>query len=141
MSSCDRSSIDSGVMNRLYAFAVMLLLAACSSVTPPEERAMQAAQESYDHLLAGRYEQFLAGRAFADSLPDNYREQLLVAYKQFMHQQEAAHGAIQRAEAVRARIDTTLQLVQVFFVLNYADSTQEEIVVPMIEQDGQWKMK
>ena len=40
-----------------------------------------------------------------------------------------------------AGFDSTQQYVQVFLNLNYADSTQEEIVVAMVERAGEWKMK
>jgi hypothetical protein len=43
--------------------------------------------------------------------------------------------------ASRATMDSTLQLMQVFLLVNYADSMQEEIVVPMVERNGKWKMK
>jgi len=31
--------------------------------------------------------------------------------------------------------------MQVFLMLNYADSLHEEIVVPMVMRNGEWKMK
>ena len=43
--------------------------------------------------------------------------------------------------APRAQMDSTLQQMQVFLILQYADSTQEEIVVPMVEHNGRWQMK
>jgi hypothetical protein len=58
-----------------------------------------------------------------------------------MVQQQADHGGIVAAEYSRAAIDSTLGVVQVFLLLNYADSTREEIVVPMVEQESVWKMK
>ena len=126
-------------------FLIILLISACSKAPTAEEQVMEdaraAAQIYYDFLVQGDYWQFLHGRAGTDSMPDGYREQLLTAYKQFMAQQREAHGGIAHADAQRARIDSTLQLVQVFLLLSYADSTQEEIVVPMVEHNGEWKMK
>ena len=115
-------------------------LTACSKKTA-EEQAMAAAQECYTQLLEGHYEDFLDGRAGMDSIPDSFREQLLVAYKQFAHQQGSAHEGWVNVEATRARMDSTLRLMQVYLLVSYADSTQEEIVVPMVERDGEWKMK
>ena len=112
----------------------------CGSATP-EELASLAAEGYYRHLVAGEYEQFLQGRVGCDSLPEDYREQLLTGYKQFMAQQQTAHQGIQSVQASNASRDTTLQLMQVFLLLQYGDSTQEEIVVPMVEQEGRWRMK
>ena len=103
---------------------------------------MKAAESYYASLLDGDYEAFLAQRADVESMPASFREQLLVAYKQFVRQQQDAHeGGIASFTASRAQMDSTLQLMQVFLLVNYADSTQEEIVVPMVERDGKWMMK
>ena len=116
------------------------MLLACSKGTP-EEQAMKAALECYEALLDGDYATFLEGRAGMDSIPDSFREQLLVTYKQFMHQQQKAHQGIKAFEPLRALPDSSLNLMQVFLLVSYADSTHEEIVVPMVERDGEWKMK
>ena len=129
----------------LSVISLLALSMQCTSRATPEEQAREGARAAaeiyYSFLLRGDYQQFLDGRAGADTLPQGYREQLLVAYKHFMAQQRQAHGGITQAEATRANIDSTLQLVQVFLLLNYADSTQEEIVVPMVEYNGEWRMK
>ncbi len=129
------------------AFALLagLLLLGCHKLTP-EEAALAAAKTAakgyYDHLLAGRYEQFLQGRAGTDSLPDSYREQLITGYRQFMAQQTSAHGGISSLRVNdSAYIDSTLHLIQVFLLLQFADSVEEEIVVPMVEDNGRWLMK
>ena len=59
------------------------------------------------------------------------------------HGKVAAHGGISevRISPNVGRRDTTLQLTYAFLLLCFADSTQEEIVVPMVEKDGQWYMK
>lgn len=115
-------------------------LIACTSATP-EEQAMLTAQEGYEHLVAGDYEAFLEARAGMDSIPPSYREQLLTSYKQFMFQQRIAHQDIVGVQATRVQMDSVQHQMQVFLLINYADSTQEEIVVPMVEQDDCWKLK
>jgi len=121
------------------------LLLACSHGPSAEEQAMEAArvaaQGYYDFLLRGDYQQFLCGRADADSLPSDYFEQLQVACHQFMIQQRQAHDGMVAARATRAVIDSSLHVVQVFLQIDYADSTREEIVVPMVECGGEWKMR
>ena len=67
---------------------VLLLIAAlmfggCSKEQTPEELAGQAAKTYYDRLLADDYEGFLRGKVTSDSLPDDYRAQLLTSYKQY----------------------------------------------------------
>ena len=115
-------------------------LLGCSTVTQ-EERAALAARGYYQHLLQGQYEEFLQGRVGADSLPEDYREQLLVGYKQFMAGQQREHRGIREVQVGNARTDSVLHYTSVFLILCYGDSTQEEIVVPMVEHNGRWKMK
>ena len=106
-----------------------------------EQLASLAAEGYYRHLTMGEYERFLEGKAGADSLPADYREQLLVGYKQFLEQQRTTHHGIRGVQTTNARMDSTLQLMQVFLLLEYGDSTQEEIVVPMVECNGRWRMR
>ena len=106
-----------------------------------EEQAMKSAADCSASLLEGDYDGFLGGRAGMDSIPDSFREQLLVSYKQFVHHQQQAHLGIRAVEPVRAVADSSLNVMQVFLLVSYADSTQEEIVVPMVEHNGEWKMK
>ena len=121
------------------------VLVACGQNLSPEEAALAAAKEtvetSYEHLLSGDYDRFLEGRSGTGSLPENYREQLRAACKQFVAQQEKLHRGIRSFSVSNARIDSAQQIIQVFLILNYGDSTQEEIVVPVTEHDGVWKMR
>ena len=112
----------------------------CSSPTP-EELAALAAEGYYRHLMAGEYEQFLEGRAGADSIPDDYREQLLAGYRQFMAQQERAHRGIRDVRVSSAKSDSLTGYTNVMLILCFGDSIDEEIVVPMVEHNGSWRMK
>ena len=133
-------------MRKACLLSLIMVLACTSSPQSGEDKglleASQAAERNYQHLLAGRYNDFLNGRAGADSMPSAYREQLITAYQEFMAQQRLSHGGLLSLQVSNARRDSTLGgLMQVFLVLSYADGTQEEIVVPMVEHNGEWKMK
>lgn len=119
---------------------VCLALLGCSQPTP-EELASLAAKGYYDHLIHGEYESFLEGL----DLPDDpeYRSQLHDNYQQFMATQQSSHGGIREVRIVRAKTDSIrLQpYTNVFLTLCFGDSTNEEIVVPMVERDGRWRMR
>ena len=76
----------------------------------------------------------------ADSLPADYRSQLIDGYSQFMAQQ-ASRGGISEVRIARAFTDSTQNYTSVLLTLCYADSTSEEVVVPMVEHNGRWMMK
>ena len=129
---------------RLYLpfllFLTLCFWAGCGETTP-EELAGKAAKEYYDCLVAGDYEAFLNGRVGADSLPADYRQQLLQTYELFVRQQEKAHGGIAEVTLSNAKSDTLLHLTEAFLLLTFRDSVKEEIVVPMVEHNGRWYMK
>lgn len=124
----------------LFIVLVFLALCACSSPTP-EEMASLAAKGYYEHLLKGEYDKFLEGKAGSDSLPEAYRRQLLAGYKQFLSQQNSLHNGINEIRVINARRDTILNYTNVFLMLCFGDSTNEQVSVPMIEHNGSWRMR
>lgn len=130
-------------MRKLVYLVLLVSLAqwaACSSPTR-EELASLAAKGYYQHLIEGDFDHFLEGRVMADSLPDDYRSQLIDGYSQFLAQQVKARGGINEVRISRAFTDSTQQYTSVLLMLCYGDSTSEEVVVPMVERDGRWMMK
>ena len=130
-------------MRKLVYLVLLVSLAqwaACSSPTR-EELASLAAKGYYQHLIEGDFDHFLEGRVMADSLPDDYRSQLIDGYSQFLAQQVKARGGINEVRISRAFTDSTLQYTSVLLMLCYGDSTSEEVVVPMVEHNGRWMMK
>ena len=130
-------------MRRLVYLVLLVFLvqwAACSSPTK-EELASLAAKGYYQHLIEGDYVHFLEGRVMADSLPNDYRSQLIDGYSQFLAQQVKARGGINEVRISRAFTDSTQQYTSVLLMLCYGDSTSEEVIVPMVEHNGRWMMK
>ena len=120
-------------------FGGMLFLA-CSLSS--EEMASLAAKGYYDHLINGEYEQFLEGKDGIDrNAAEDYWKQLLDNCHQYIRQQETTHRGISEVRVVSAKNDTLQNYMNVFLVLCFGDSTNEEIVVPMVEREGRWKMK
>ena len=136
-----------GRLGRLGMLVMLGLVASCASPTK-EELASLAAKGYYDHLIHGEYEQFYEGldqRTLPDgtALSDEaaYRSQMLDNLRQFMAQQEQAHRGVLEVRVSNATTDSVQQLTNVFLVLCFADSTNEEVVVPMVERNGAWRMK
>lgn len=113
----------------------------CSDVTP-EEQASLAAKGYYEHLINGEYELFLEGKnGLNKDVEQEYWSQLRDNCCQFIHRQNETHRGIHEVRVVNAKTDTLLKYTSVFMVLCFGDSTNEEIVVPMVERDGRWFMK
>ena len=128
-------------MRKLVYLILIVIVVACSTGVSREEQAALAAKGYYTHLVQGEYELFLEGRFMADSLPADYRSQLIEGYKQFVAQQLEARKGIQEVSVSRAYTDSLAGYTNVLLMLCYGDSTTEEVVVPMVEQNGRWRMK
>ncbi len=128
-------------MRKLVYLILIVIVVACSTGVSREEQAALAAKGYYTHLVQGEYEQFVEGRLMADSLPADYRSQLIEGYKQFVAQQLEARKGIQEVSVSRAYTDSLAGYTNVLLMLCYGDSTTEEVVVPMVERDGRWMMK
>ena len=128
----------------LSFFHFIIFLVSCNS-TSPEQQAAESAKACYDLLVEGDVTRFLECKADVDSLSADYAEQLLGAVRQYQHDIEKKHGGLREVRVADnpGRCDTlpTGPLVHALLILCYADSTQEEISVPMVDHNGQWLMK
>ena len=107
-----------------------------------EEMASLAAKGYYEHLIHGEYEKFLQGKDGLNKHSEvDYWNQLRDNCHQFVHQQEQAHRGIYEVRVINAKTDTLQKYTNVFMMLCFGDSTNEEIVVPMVERDGRWYMR
>lgn len=125
----------------LFAAIAFPLLCACQETPSQSDIAARAAKAYYDQLLEGKYEQFVDGHYQPDSIPAVYREQLVANAKMFIGQQQKEHRGICQVNVVRADVDTAAHAAHVFLTFLYGDSTSEEVVVPMVFQDGLWYLR
>jgi len=121
--------------------AVMLLLfAACSSDLSKEQRRVRkAAEKCYEYLQDGKYEKFVGEIAYADSMSEDYRSQMVDLIKDYAASEELRHGKLMKVEAIGEDIQDSL--AQVYLQISYADSTSEEVGVPMVKIGKRWKMQ
>ena len=136
----------------LLGVAISLIgMAACSSDVNQEERAMITAQKYYEQLAAGNYEGFVNGTLNSqDTLFANYKEQLVLNAKMYVERMQNDHQGISSVKALRAQLDTVKArnsdeiesvTARAFLSLGFADSTREEILVPMVLKDDVWYLR
>lgn len=132
-------------MKKLSFFLLCLMavgLGACKSEGPDAgQLAAVAAKGYYDLLLEGKYEDFVAGINQPNRLPDSYHNQLVMNTQMFVEQQNEEHKGMKRFDVLNAKADTTKRIADVYLSVHYGDSTTEQIVVPMVEVKGKWKMR
>lgn len=117
-------------------------LSSCKKESPdPGYFAGIAAKGYYDLLLEGKCQEFVAGYNQPYRIPKGYEEQLLLNAKMFVQQQEEEHKGMKNINVLNAKADTAHRVADVFLSVVYGDSTKEQIVVPMVEVEGKWKMR
>lgn len=125
-----------------FLLMAILLLCGCSQQDQSsEEQAGIAAKEYYDRLLAGDIDGFLKGKADMDSVPADYRSQMYAACEQYKKELDETHGGVAAITVSNARKDSTQQMMQAFLLLNFKDSTKEEIIVPMVQRGDVWMLR
>lgn len=115
----------------------LLLLTACSG--DDHSRVRRAAEKDYEYLQKGKYEKFVAEIAYADSMPEDYRAQMVDLVHEYAEQLNRQHGGMTDIAAVN---DTILgDLAHVYLQITFTDSTSEEVGVPMVKVGKKWKMQ
>ncbi len=135
-------------------FISFMILAACSSEVSQEKRALTTAQKYYEQLVAGDYNSFVEGSLMGqDSVPEVYKSQMLLNAQMFMERMQTEHRGIKSVKPLRATVDTIKLRVanepeavkeivaQAYLSLGFADSTKEEIVVPMVLKNDIWYIR
>lgn len=117
-------------------------LAACSAKQQkPDFAAAEAAKEFYDSLNNGGYKYFTSMTLRTESIPDSYREQLEANNKMYLAGLRNDHGGISEVRIVNCRNDAKGETAEAYILMCFADSTKEEIVVPMVKHEGKWMMR
>lgn len=132
-------------MKKLLFFIYMLVglgFSSCKEEKPnPSYFAGIAAKGYYDQLLKGKYEEYVAGFNQPYRIPKKYHDQLLLNAKMYVEQQQKEHHGMSHVNILSANADTAHHVADVFLQMVYGDSTKEQIVVPMVEVKGEWKMR
>lgn len=126
----------------LIVLAAMLVIACGGKVDDnPSEMVGRTAKLYYDNLLHGRYDVFVDGFYRPDSIPGSYRSQLIDNARMYVAQMNDDHHGLYRVDLIRATADTARNEGRAFLLLCFADSTREEIVVPMVRVEKLWMMR
>lgn len=132
-------------MKKLLIFMIISIglgLSSCKEERlDPSYFAGIAAKGYYDLLLEGKYEEYVAGFNQPYRIPKGYHEQLLLNAQMYVEQQQEEHKGMAKVNVLNAKADTARHVADVFLQVAFGDSTKEQIVVPMVEVKGEWKMR
>jgi len=127
-----------------WALCAAFLLAWCAAgcdKTDPAQVAAHTAKCYYDYLLEGKYGDFVAGIHHDGDMSGAYRAQMEANAKMFMAQLKTWRSGLVAVDIDSAGVDSEEKCADVYLVFHYGDSTQERLLVPMVEDDGLWLMR
>lgn len=127
-------------MRKLLYIFLLLLVASCGGKVD-DNKAAEMAKAFYDSLFAGRADVFIAGHYDTDGMPQKYVDERIDNARMFVRQQEEEHRGVISVRISRVESNDSLRTANVFLIFCYGDSVNEEVVVPMVERNGEWRMK
>jgi len=120
---------------------IVLILPSCHNdgLNRQQRRARRAAERCYEYLQDKKFNRFVGEIAYAEQMSPEYRQQMEDLIEENTIRNIEEHGKLLSAEAVGDSI--TGDLAHIYLQLTYADSTSEEVGLPMICIEGDWKMQ
>lgn len=123
-----------------FILTASILLLSCGEVKHDEEQTAAIAAERYYQLLpASQYAMFVDGMVGADSMPLDYRRQLTELVRKQMETRWQKHGEWQSITATN--VEEQGDQANVTLELRFADGTTDQIFLPMIYINNEWKMQ
>ena len=124
------------------AFAIaVVMMAACSRTVDQEQLVANTAMLYCQYLIDGKYDDFVAGIDQRVEPAAGYAEQLRANAKMFVAAQAKTRGGVVGINVTGAEVSPKEHTAAAYILLHYADSTKEQVVLPMVERDGVWFMR
>lgn len=119
------------------------LMVACAKKEdfPQEDVVANTAKLYYQYLIEGKYSDFVAGMDRHVERSQNDERQLVENAKLYVQQMKQQHQGLKSVDIVSSKVDTVQHMAMVFLMMEFADNTKEQVLVPMVEKDNIWLMR
>lgn len=96
----------------------------------------------YAPYIRGDYDKYVAQMESLDDKPDSYRQEMAMLMKQRHRQQEDDHsGGPLSCRVTKLEFTPDSSYCSAFILVTYMDTTEEEILLPLVHKDGQWRLR
>lgn len=113
----------------------------CSCGKKEEQEIGKLAVGYVESLYGGDFNGAVSHTAGANEASSQYREHLALLYQNMVGSNLVAHGALTKTECYRVKEDKEHHYADAYVRLTFADSTRQDILLPMEEHSGQWMVK
>ncbi len=141
----EAARVASSHTNKATAGVALMLcmgMASCGEHKPTRESvALMTAKTYYESLMAKDYDSFVDGTLQGDTVPQGYKQQLLLNARMYGEQLGTEHKGVVKIDTLRCVTGVSPHLADAFLQLTFADSLREQVVVPMVEKNGVWYMR
>ena len=128
----------------LLVLLLSYLLTACSpggkgeGLQPPTADEVMAYYELY---RSGNYADYVKAMQSCDDKPADFCKQMADALKQHATRIKAEKGGAVSAEFLRTELHAEHSAADAYLSVTYGDSTKEEIILPLVFWQDQWRLK
>ncbi len=123
-------------------FAVIaLFLFSCRKEIKTEDVVKGVAEQYCAYLLNGDYGAYVDATYRTETLGEDERTELIDNLKMFAAQQQKERQGITKAEVSKVEVSDGDDTADVFLLITYGDSTQEQVLQPMVKRGGLWYLR
>jgi pyruvate-formate lyase len=121
-----------------YIVALTAIAVVLSCGKKRDNSAALAAEKYMNYMVSGQAEKYVSARSDYDSLPDNYRNQLVTMVKQYIQYEQKERGGIKTVSVISDTIDGNT--ANVLLSVHYGNGNTEELLFPLIKRKNTWKI-
>lgn len=100
-----------------------------------------AAVNFYKLRTNGKYAEYVSAMHSCDSMPETYRKNMAMMIEQ--HQAEVMKNkkGVKCVNVIRCELHNNDRMANVFLNVTFNDSTQEEVMLPLVHDGKQWRIQ
>lgn len=133
-------------LNFILGICMLLVLSCGNKDKEQQDEAKQASPGGaaiayYNHLIKGEYKEYVDGMLSCDSIPDKFRQQMVLLVKQYAVREKRENGGLDSVSIVSEQMSDNGRSAKVFLSIRYKDGKKENVVVPLLFHKKIWRMQ
>lgn len=137
-------------MARFFRLLLLTTLAAffvgCDDKSPEGRPVFTTLEDTtalyyYGLRAEGRYEEYVASMQSCDGASPEYRNAMVSLIRHHQTEVNRTKGGVAYTETIRKEMHDGDSMANVFLAVTFRDSTREEIMIPLVFHQGEWRIR